>query len=71
MSMRIVFASAVYVLAVSCSVAAQENATGAGKVEIGLNPIGGTFFVAGAILCAKTGLPQKTQRITEATMHQK
>jgi hypothetical protein len=47
MSMRIVFASAVYVLAVSCSVAAQENATGAGKVEIGLYPIGGTIFVGG------------------------
>jgi hypothetical protein len=45
--MRTVFASAVFVFAVSCSVAAQENATGAGKVEIGLYPIGGTFFVGG------------------------
>ena len=45
--MRTAFASALMVLAVSSSAAAQDASTGAGKIEIGLYPIGATFLVGG------------------------
>jgi len=45
--MKTACASALSVLAVVSSAAAQEPATGAGKVEIGLYPIGATFLVGG------------------------
>jgi opacity protein-like surface antigen len=44
--MKTACACAVFVLAVSSSAAAQ-GATGAGKVEIGLYPVGATFLVGG------------------------
>jgi len=45
--MRRACASALIVLAVGSSAAAQDATTGAGKLEIGLYPVGGTFLVGG------------------------
>jgi len=45
--MRTACASALIVLAVGASAAAQDAATGAGKLEVGLYPLGATFLVGG------------------------
>ncbi len=45
--MRTTCASALMVLVVGASAAAQDAATGAGKLEVGLYPLGATFLVGG------------------------
>ncbi len=45
--MRTACASALMVLVVGASAAAQDAATGAGKLEVGLYPLGATFLVGG------------------------
>ena len=45
--MRTACASALIVLVVGASAAAQDAATGAGKLEVGLYPLGATFLVGG------------------------
>ena len=45
--MRTACVSALIVLAVGASAAAQDAATGAGKLEVGLYPLGATFLVGG------------------------
>jgi hypothetical protein len=45
--MRTACASALTVLVIGASAAAQDTATGAGKLEVGLYPLGATFLVGG------------------------
>ena len=45
--MKTAFAAAALVLAGVVCASAQDTTTGAGKVELGLYPMGGTFFVGG------------------------